>query len=326
MSIDAAAVRSMDPARPVPRALRRCGTRLDHAGGTRAAGGRRALGVGLLALVAWGGCETPFAGWPAPGREPPVIPDADTPFTEPRSVTPAPSVHPASPVGTPVDLSILHVKVPRASAGAMENVWNHLREDALPADVTLRMHRNGIRIGVGRTQDWEAVKAVIDGIADAQVNQAQPVRLPERIPLDLELDLEPGDQTIFFIGADGVLTGDTWPRSRNVFRVVHTVDPRHPERVYLGLLPQVRRELSGLRWVRTAAGLTQVPRYEGRSFGWVSCTLALEAREFALIAPSENADIPGLVGRAFLVESSEDQDLISYIFIQPTVVPVAAPQ
>jgi hypothetical protein len=47
-----------------------------------------------------------------------------------------------------IGLTALRVRVPRAQRARAEMLWNHLREDALDNGTTLRLQRNGLRVGV----------------------------------------------------------------------------------------------------------------------------------------------------------------------------------
>ena len=142
-------------------------------------------------------------------------------------------------------------------------------------------------------------------------------------PLALELDERPREQTLFFLGDDGILTGETWPQSRNVLRVSYEISPANPERVRVAVVPEVRQRLDGWRWVRSGAGLAQVPQYSGRAFGAAGFTVDLEPGEFLLVAPGPQADLYGMVGGAFLSSEREGERCDSYVFLRADMNHVA---
>ena len=284
--------------------------------------------IGPLVWLAAAGCAGAGLKWTNPFKpadDPPAIAHADTAFTDISLVDRRPVSASARPRVFGVNLSILHVKVLHADAPIMENVWNHLREDLLDSDTHLHLKRNGLRIGAGHVDDWDAIKAVFDGIESSLVNQAEPIRLPEWMPLDLELDLEPTSRMIFFLDRDGVLSGATWPESRMVFKIAHAIDRRYPDRVHLQIMPEVRQEQSGRRWLRTPIGLTQVARYNGRRFSELAFAVVLTPGQFLVLSPSESADVPGMIGRVFLTEQLDEGQFDSYIFIRPTIQEPASP-
>jgi hypothetical protein len=283
--------------------------------------------IGLL-FVATAGCDARGRNWFAPVANPPAAPltDADSAFNDPRPRGEIPGAPHALATAAPlpqtdvvVVLSVLQVRIPQSARAEAQKLWNHLREDGVPAETALALRRNGVRVGLGQAQFWDAIKAVIDNIEGHAAEQLEPVRLPLRYPLGLELDREPHDQTVFFVDADGVLRGATWAQSRNVLVVTCFLDPQHADRVVLSAIPEVRQRLPGLRWVNTPLGLGQEPRYDGRAYPAAGIVIGLNPGEYLVIAPSENADIDGIVGGAFLNSESAGRRYDAYLFLRPEV-------
>jgi len=220
---------------------------------------------------------------------------------------------------------VLHVLIPRDHAGAAAKIWNFLREDALDAETQQRLRQNGVRVGVGHTQWWEPVKAALDAIDDHRVTFATPLRVPAGFPLSLELDSEPREQTLFYVGADGILSGGTWPRSRDVLRVTYAPDVRDLRSIVVYVVPEVHQEQDGWEWVRTESGLWEVPRQAKQTFDAAGFALTLAPGEFALLAPSGNSHIYGLLGGAFLTRTCEGRQYDSYVFLRPEARQIGQP-
>lgn len=290
---------------------------------------RRSLkGWATVALLAGIGCGAPLrAWWPAP-EEPPAdsspVSSADNPFLAAPGAQPAPAALRSAP--RTAALSVVHVKAPARRAPLLEAVWGHLREDLLGSDTYRHLMANGIRVGKGHADEWNAIRAIIDGIPDCRVNMGEPVNLPALFPLDLELDLEPRDQTIFFLDRFGVLSGATWPASRNVLRVAYGFDPQDHLAVQLVVTPQVRQQATGKRWVRTDLGLSQVTTHRGRGYGELAVGVTLREGEFLVLAPNERAGLSGLIGRAFMREVVDDEAFDSLIFIRPAIADATSGQ
>lgn len=274
------------------------------------------LTIGLV--LAGGGCQLPAptsAPAEAVAETRPGIQDADTGFTLVKSAD-AEQVT-LQPPRLVYELAVLHVLVPQAREAEVEKIWNFLREDALDADTQLRLRQNGVRVGVGHAQWWEPIKVAMDAIEDHKVTLATPLRVPVGFPLSLELDSEPREQTLFCVGPDGILSGSTWPDSRNVLRVSYAPDPHDAEKVVLFAVPEVHQRRDGWEWVRTESGLWQVPRQSMQTFDAAGFVVTLGPGEFALVAPSANSRIYGLLGRAFLTRECEGQRYGSYVFLRP---------
>lgn len=216
-----------------------------------------------------------------------------------------------------VRLRVVRIQVPREQRAATEGIWKHVREDAIDGETALRLRRNGLRMGVGRTDWWSPVKSAIDAIPDRRVDEMDDVRIPPAFPLALELDAEAREQTLFYMDVDGILSGSTWPASRNVLRLLYAADIRRRDAIQLSVMPEVRQQLSGFRYVRTAAGVWQVPRGGGREFPAASFQVRLAPGEFLLLAPSASADVYGTIGGAFLMEDGDGRRFDTLLFVRP---------
>ena len=283
----------------------------------------------VVALLASLGCDLARPRWLGGGDSPDEpgseqIADADTAFTL-LPPTPAATQQPQRPVRSTTVLSVLHVQIPHERRAAAEKVWNHLREDVLDSELALRLRRNGLRVGFGQAQWWDAIKAALDAIEGHRVSYMDAVRLPPGFPLGLELDTEPRDQTLFLVQPDGILSGDTWPQSRNVLLVTCGPDLQQAELVHLLVYPEVRQRLPGWRWVRTEAGLWQTPKQSGRIFHAASFSVVLGPGEFVLLAPSGDAEVFGLIGGAFLISEEDGRRYDSYVFLRPELTHVGRP-
>jgi len=247
---------------------------------------------------------------------------ADTGFT--LSPVPPGEPQPLQPPRVGLQLAVLHVQIPAADVPRAETIWNHVREDVLDAETRQRLRQNGLRIGVGHERFWEPIKLALDAIDGRRVMLAQPVSMPPGFPIALEMDSEPRTQTLFSVDSDGVLSGSTWPFSRNVLRVAYAPDPQDAHRLRVSVTPQVRQEREGWRWVRTESGFWQVPRYAARSYEAAGFVLTLEPQEYVVIAASDRAVVDGLLGRALLTAPHEDMRYYSYVFLQPGVREIGA--
>lgn len=284
----------------------------------------RAAASGVaLGLIAWLACGC--ADWPplqpsvsGTGGEPPVIADADTAFSL-TAESPGGSAGP--PEVRAIRLSILQVQVPSDRRGQAERVWDHVRETVLDGETLRTLRRNGFRVGVGRAERWDAIRGTLDNITGRRVREVEPVRLPPGMPLGIELDREPHEQTIFCVERDGILSGNTWTDSRNLLRCSYTYDVRDAQRVLLSVVPEVRQRLPGFQWIRSEAGFEQAPRNDGQAFSAVAFAVPLEPGQFLLVGPSEKVEVSGVVGSAFLVEIDDSGRYDSYVFLRPEKMP-----
>lgn len=223
-----------------------------------------------------------------------------------------------------VSVTLLRVEVPRDQRSALATFWNHVREDTLDLSVRERLQANGLRVGVGQESEWNAVRSALDAVDGVRTVVRDPVRLPPRFPLALELDSAARDQTLFFMASDGVLTGESWPASRNVLRISYDFDQEQPQRLLFLIVPEVRQTQSGWQWTPTPNGLAKQPSYSGRAVAAAGFDVSLAPGEFLVLAPGTEGDVPGMIGRTFFVqEDSEGRVCDSLVFLRADVSHVA---
>ncbi len=252
---------------------------------------------------------------------------AETP-TRPATVKAEPLTYSAAPAATPnapppaqieTRLIVLHVQAPRSARLQVSGVWNQVREDVLDSATAERLNNNGLRVGLGRTERWDAVKAIFDASPNSRVHELPPLRGIPGLPLALDLDRAPRDQTIFYLEQDGILSGDTWPASQKVLRVSFDLDLQERDRVQLAIVPEIRQELPPAVTYTREEGWSGGPRREGRAYGSAAFVVPLDANEFILLAPGEKADVFGMVGGAFLTDRVAGEPYDSYVFIRAEV-------
>ncbi len=222
-----------------------------------------------------------------------------------------------------VSLTTLHVQAPRTQLDRVETIFGYLREDKLSTTETRRLRGNGIRVGIGRDESWSAIEDVLRSIPDVRHVAAPPVRIPPNYPLALELDRGPRTQTLFHVGEDDILTGESWPDSRNVLRISYSIDLTRVGSLLLMVVPEVRQRREGWKWISTDAGVAQAPNFRGRAFGAAGFNVSLAPGEFVVIAPNRDATAFGLLGGAFLTSDADGQRFDSLILIRADINHVA---
>ncbi len=225
----------------------------------------------------------------------------------------------AGPAPAQMRVAAFNVLIPRGSEGEVRAIWRHLREDVIAADLASRLRANGLRVGVGNARWWTAIRSSLERVEGVRVSASAPLRQRVGAPLTLELDTEPRDQTIFQIGADGMLSGNTFPASRNLLRVLYQPDARPSGRIWVSVTPTIRQELGGQRWQRTAQGIALAPNEHTTTIDSAAWALWLERDEFLVVAPSESGSLDGLLGDALLSAQLDGKAYSSFLFFRPEV-------
>jgi hypothetical protein len=223
-----------------------------------------------------------------------------------------------------VPFNLMLVRVPQQERAQVAPIWNYVRDDTIPSDRRLQLKQNGIRVGVGSMQWWEPVEAAIDAIDGAFSNEPQRWTLPQGYPLNLRLDDEPHEQTLFAIDDDGRLTGGTWAASISGLQLSYMIDPVNPQQAQVSVVPVVLQDQRGYRYIRTAGGLPRVLDATGRVFVESGLQLDMGPGEFLVIAPHETADVAGLLGTQLLTMRDEGLAYDYYVFVRPELSYAAA--
>lgn len=216
-------------------------------------------------------------------------------------------------------VAVLHVCVPSARRDEIAAVWDLFREDVIDAETRFRLAENGLRVGIGHGRFWQSVKELLDGIEGHWVARHAQLKVPAGVPLALELEEEPRDVTLFHLGADGVLTGNTYADCRAIYRIQYFPDPHDAEAVILTAQPELHQKQRGWEYVRSDNGFYRVPKQLKVGFPAVSFSARLGPGEFVLIGPSEAAGIEGMLGGEFLHRAQPDREDVSLIFLHPRV-------
>lgn len=283
------------------------------------------LAVGLVLL---GGCQGGLFGKPPqqpaqqPGPESSEIRSADTAFTPDQANPPPATGLPQRRAGM-LSLAVLNVEIPAKELDATANIWTHLNESQIDAETSLRLSRNGLRVGVASLSAYEPIRVILESIPRHRATQPPPLSVPAGLPLVLEMDAEPHDQTVFCVGTDGVLSGGTWTGSRSVLRVTYNALPRDARRMRFAASPEIVQREEGYRWIRTEAGLWQQPNEKRFVFEAAGFSVELDPGDFVLIGPSELSRSNGIVGGALLSREYEGERYYSIVFLRPQVSDVA---
>ncbi|MBW7905745.1 MAG: hypothetical protein LC135_00435 [Phycisphaerae bacterium] len=280
---------------------------------------RHAVCFLLAALAApLAGCSGPAPAWSAAqnGAAGPLTP-ADTGFTSTQPpATLSETRRPPIPTAT---LSVLNVRVPRHESAKAEALWTYVREQVLDLETRSRLAQNGVRVGIGHVEWWNAVRSLIDTVEGVDVVQADPVLLRPRFPLVLQMDRTAREQTLFYVGREGGLSGGTWPASRNLIRIDVVADAQEDGAAHLRITPTIWQRFEGVRYTRAPDGWQLAPDERQSPLGDVSFVVTLRSGEFLLLAPGEHARVFGLVGHAFLTGNDDGREYHSYVFIRPEV-------
>ncbi|GMU23958.1 MAG: hypothetical protein AMXMBFR13_40350 [Phycisphaerae bacterium] len=235
-----------------------------------------------------------------------------------ETVTTAQGIEPPRMLMLQVSFDLLRTRVPAGTFSRSGKIWNHLDEQVLPVEVAALLQRNGLRIGKGKLDAWRPIKALLEAERDVTSTQDAAL-LTNGLPLTIEINRRPQDQTLFLFRPNGSLVGAPLPASTNVIRVEYAVPPTQPESVELAIMPEIRLHaaepelsLDPASWNRPLAPPSRILRE-------LSARIIVAPGEFVALGPSPAAERAHTMGSLLLREQEEGREYESMYFITPKV-------
>lgn len=291
----------------------------------------RSAGILLWALAAGFavplGCSQP--GWPGGG-------DTDGPrFTASETAASLAASPPgagdtegeATPSGRPsrpavvlnVVVDILRARVAKGTFSESGKVWNHVDEEAIPAETAALLQRNGMRVARGREDSWPPIRALLEQEGGVETSSDR-VSVNNGFPLMVELDSRPRDQVLFMFRPDGTLGGVSFPESTNVLRIEYDISLTRPNALVVKVMPEIRLPRRPPR-LRPGGPVPFGQPWEqpARVLRELAFEMEIGLDEFFVVGPAPTAEQEHLIGSLLLQEEIDGRPLESMYFITPRV-------
>jgi len=223
-----------------------------------------------------------------------------------------------------IDFLVLRVQATRGVFSESGKIWNALDEEVIPADTRAILRKNGLRIGLGEQSAWPQIKALLDAEKVKVFQNHRPVQ--NGLPLIIEVDPRPRDQTLFLFRPDGSMPGATFPQSTNVLRIEYWIPVTDAEAVMLELMPEIRQQRFQPRPSPGPSGWVQPPSYQpSRPLRELAARVRVGPDAFLALGPSRAAHQHHLAGSLLLCEEIDGRPFESMYFITPKVVTIGGP-
>jgi len=216
---------------------------------------------------------------------------------------------------------IWRFRIPGERITESDGLWDHLDESTVSPRQALRWRRNGVRLGVGRSSSWPAVRAML--------LQHDPEVWSDRIvaderPILLELSAISSDDPLFHYDDQDRLCGARYEDGRMFFHITHLMDIDELGRLHMRVVPELRRPKGDLT-VRLERSEGVFEPDDVDRFNHLAVTLTLEPQHYILIGPSHAARRRHLIGRRFLIDQEQGEMYENVYCIVPKIFRVALP-
>ncbi len=215
-----------------------------------------------------------------------------------------------------IRLFLYRLEVPVGQLSGTEQVWSYLDEEAVGASKNLTLGLNGIRVGLGRGQDWPDVAEAIRRLTGQSLAEGLSSILPGQAK-HLAMKKEHDPMTLFIFRDNRTLTGQDVPAGDYVLTLSCTVHENDPREVLFTALPQMR-----------TVGNIPEKRFQGRVMSWKKgpkfepflaalFQLPIPKDGFLLIGPGSQSRRPSSLGNQLLVSQKDGLPFETIIVVKP---------
>ena len=217
-------------------------------------------------------------------------------------------------VGMIVQVNAYKITLPVGAVSSSPEFWKRVNEKAVDVATYELLYKNGVRVGIGSSSDWDYLKSVLE--QNPALTQRSTATGSDVKDLDTELKLKVPYQDLFYYDASGELVGRTHERCDNLLRMAFQSAPRKPDTVRLTLCPVIR----SLR-----ERIVPVGDVNTRSYPFIhpeqlydlNLIVDIPFDGFLVVAPSPEAKWPTSLGSNFLVDEGSAEQKETLLVFRP---------
>ena len=215
------------------------------------------------------------------------------------------------------------VELPIGMAAASPEIWDHVAQDAIPLARSGNLVENGLRVGIGLPEDWEALSEVLDQLTSQQVLLTEATNLPDR-PLTFRLKGSQPAATVFVVHEDDTVSGRDLPAGEYVLALLCAFDPMDPSVISVTGQPQVHGTQAHAGVVDYGLGPTLGTQRQIIGINLLSFQASVREKGFIVIAPSAESQRRSSVGHQLLVGARGGVPVERLVVILPEIVEIKA--
>jgi len=213
-----------------------------------------------------------------------------------------------------VQINTYKITLPVGAVSRSAEFWKRVNEKAVDVATYELLYKNGVRVGIGSSSDWDYLKSVLD--QNPALTQRTTATGTDVKDFDTELKLKVPYQDLFYYDAGGDLVGRTHERCDNLLRMAFQSAPRKPDTVRLTLCPVIR----SLR-----ERIVPVGDINTRSYPFIhpeqlydlNLIVDIPFDGFLVVAPSPEAKWPTSLGSNFLVDDGSAEQKETLLVFRP---------
>jgi hypothetical protein len=215
-------------------------------------------------------------------------------------------------------LVVYFVEVPIGTSAEADDLWSQLRRPAMEVNDSLMLADNGLEIGVGRMDDWDAIQ---ETLLNHSAEQYSPQTLIGRPGTALRPRLAEyaAPQTVFLVHTDQTLSGWDFPAGEYLLSVLFKPAGPDGAMVITGV-PVIRSHTRRSVVVENGENVAMHDRPLEYSLNPLAFQMTIPADSFLLIGPSSRASRMSSMGRCLLRRERDGAPVETLLLLVPEFV------
>ncbi len=215
-----------------------------------------------------------------------------------------------------IRLRLYTIEVPVGLASATEEIWSYLNEEAVGTRTHLALGLNGLRVGLGRRQDWPELSSVLHRLTGRKIRDGATQMLPGNAAR-ISLKRDQPVRTLFLYRADRTLTGQSYPDGEYLLSVSCGLNPEDTSQVMFTAMPLLRTVVDVPQYVRHNGSVSVVKGPQYIPFGDLLFQLAVPDDSFIVIGPGRESRRSTSAGNCLLVNRREGMPFETVLVLVP---------
>lgn len=218
-----------------------------------------------------------------------------------------------------VQLDVYQLVVPLGAISRSEEFWKHVDEQRIDVGSYDLLRKNGWRIGIAPTAEWNYFRDIIEGYpASSRPTVISAGAGGGSGALEMTMSEGVPYQNIFYFTDQNVLLGRTFEECDNLISVTLQQAPRKPGEARVTICPTVRSVRKRFEVTNTETGREIRYVYPERLYD-LNLRVDVPVAQFLVIAPSPEVKWKTSLGATFLVQDGAAERFEQVLLMVPRV-------
>jgi hypothetical protein len=179
------------------------------------------------------------------------------------------------------------------------------------------LYKNGIRVGLGRQQDWDFFHGLLSRQQVATRAGFSTSQKPNQLEVTLQEEQE--SQEIFWFDNDSFLSGQSYDHCEDLISVYFNPVARHSGDVAVSVVPLLRSRRQRVQYtVREEEVVPHVIKEYPEYLFDLRLRTVIPSGQFLVIAPSPAAQLPHTLGKTFFKHNGKGEEFETLLVISPS--------